>query len=72
MLLLIKEETDYLREENENKAEIIRILQINTDTINTEIMEQITGTNQIRKKQQLRCTKSPITTIGTIGKPTTN
>ena len=43
-----KEEIDYLQEE-ENKREIIKILsrQKNTETVNTEIKEQTTDTNQI-------------------------
>ena len=64
-----KEKTDYLREENKNKTNIIKILsrQVNTDTINTEIKEQTTDTNQIQKKQ-LQYTKFATTTIGSYRK----
>ena len=48
-----KEKTDYLREKNKNKTELIKILsrQINIDTVFTEIKEQTTETNQIYRTQ---------------------
>ena len=47
-----KEEIDYLREENKNKTEIMKIMlrQISSETINPEIKEQTTDTNKIQKK----------------------